>query len=349
MRVIHIAVDLTEASRNLIHTKVQLPAQPGAVVVFTTPLWVQESHRDNGPVAGIAGLHFSSGGKTLRWRRNPKAVSEYHVEIPPDVDTVYAAFDAVITWKVTRRMVMLGWEHVLLYPARRHIEKTPIQASVIVPQGWGVGTALQNIGRPIITYTADGKGKTLLYQPTSVERLADSPVLAGLHFGEFAVTTDQRHILCVAADNEEYAAVPQETIDKLSRLVEQTWAVFGARHYETFRFLVALTDCWTSYGGFEHHDSSDINLSRRALSDVKNLDQAGSVIAHEFIHSWNGKYRRPAGHVPHDFATPLDGSLLWVYEGLSQYYDGVISVRCGLMSPDTYRVELAQRAAWLEG
>ncbi len=211
MRVIHIDVDLTEASRNLIHTKVNFPVQPGVVAIFTTPLWIQESHRDNGPVAGMAGLHFSSGSKTLRWRRNPQVVSEYHVEIPSGVDTIEATFDAIITRKVTRRMVMLGWEHVLFYPARKHIEKILIQASVTIPQKWGIGTALQNLGRPVVTYTTDGMKKSIRYHPTSVERLADSPVLAGQYFGEFAVTTDQRHILFVAADTEEYAAIPQET------------------------------------------------------------------------------------------------------------------------------------------
>lgn len=205
MRGIQITVDLTEASRSLIHTTVQLPVQPGRVAIFTTPLWIQESHRAHGPVADITGLHFSAENKTLRWWRNPKVATEYAVEIPPDVNAVHAVFDTIITRKVTRRMVMLGWELVLLYPADRNIKKIFIQASVTVPRGWGVGTALQNLCKPIITYTADGESKTLLYQPTSIERLADSPVLTGLHFGEFAVTADQRHILCIAADTKEYA------------------------------------------------------------------------------------------------------------------------------------------------
>lgn len=349
MRVIHIAVDLTEASRNLVHAIVELPVHSNSVAIVATPLWIQESHRDNGPVAGITGLFFSSGGKTLPWRRNPSIVSQYHVDIPLNVDTVHIEFDAVITRKVTRRIVMLGWESVLFHPVNRAIGKTPIQASVTVPREWGVGTALQNLGKPIVTNTADGKGKTLLYQPTNVERLADSPVLAGLHFHEFAITTDQRHILCVAADTAEFAMVPQDALDKLSRLVNQVFAVFGPRHYETFRILVALTDHWPNPGGSEHHDSCDISLPCKALSDRENLDRNGSVITHEFIHSWNGKYRRPAGHMPQDFTTPLDGRLLWIYEGLTQYYEGVLSVRGGVMSSTTYMVELARAAAFLQG
>ncbi|KAH8881943.1 peptidase m61 domain-containing protein [Thozetella sp. PMI_491] len=335
--------------RNLLFAKVQLPVRPDSVATFTTPLWIQEAHRANGPVAGIAGLRFSSGCKLLRWRRNPKVSSEYLVEVPPGVDTVHAVFEAIVTWKVTRHIVMLCWEHVLLHPAHRDIQKLRIQAAVTVPRGWGVGTALQNLGRPSVTYTADGQRETLLYPPTTVERLADSPVLVGQHFGEYFVTADLRHILCVAADTVENVAVTQETLSKLAQLVEQTGVVFGARHYKTFRFLIALTDYWPNPGGIEHHDSFDVSLPRRALVDAESLDQNGSVIAHEFVHSWNGKYRRPAGHVPHDFATPLDGRLLWVYEGLTQYYEGVLAVRSGIMSPTTYRKTLAEAAAWLEG
>ncbi|EFX02110.1 peptidase m61 domain containing protein [Grosmannia clavigera kw1407] len=351
MRLVHISVDLTEAWRSLIHTKVQLPVKSGAVAIFTTPLWIQESHRDNGPVAGVAGLYFTSASedKTLRWCRNPTRPSEYYVEIPTDTDVIHAVFDAVITRKATRRMVMLCWEHVLLYPARRDVDKIRIQASVIVPRGWRTGTALENLGQPIITDTADEGGQTLLYQPTSLARLADSPVLTGLHFDQYAVTTDQRHVLCVAADREEYAAVPQDTLDRLASLVGQTSAAFGARHYDTIWFLVALTDYWPGPGGSEHHDSCDIVLPLKTLSDTKHLEKNGTAIAHEFVHSWNGKFRRPAGHMPRDFATPLDARLLWVYEGLTQYYGGVLSVRGGLASSVFYRAELARTVARLEG
>lgn len=349
MRIIHISVDLREASRGLLHTDVQLPVQPGTVATFTTPLWIQESDRNNGPLGGIAGLRFSSEGTTLPWRRNPKVASEYHVDIPPSVDTVHAVFEAVVTGKITRHMVMLGWESVLLYPAQRDVSKIPIQASVIVPVRWGIASALMNLS-PIITPVADGRWKQMTWQPTSVERLADSPVLAGLHFGQFAVINDDRHILSVAADTEEYSVVPPEIIDKLTRLVKQTWAVFGARHYSRYWFLVALTDYWpTKFGGYEHHESCDVNLPRKALSDLENLARYGYTITHEFIHSWNGKYRRPESYFRHDFATPLDGRLLWVYDGLSSYYEGVISVRSGIMSVGDYRTEFAKRMAWLEG
>jgi len=247
MRVIHLAVDLREAPRNLIHAEVYLPVQPGPTATFTTPVWIQELHAPAGPAARVAGLRFFSEDRVLRWQRDPINNAEYHVDIPAGVDTVLVVFDAVITWKVTRRMVRLGWEHVLIYPAHRDLEKTAVRAAVTVPRSWGVATALENLGRPVVSYTPDGEGKRLLYHTTSVLRLADSPVLTGLHLAEYPLTVDGRHILCVAADTEDSAVVPQETLDKISRMVAQTLAVFGLGHYEIFRFLLALSDYGEGY------------------------------------------------------------------------------------------------------
>src|SRR3569833_2887734 len=349
MQTTQISVDLTEVSRKLIHVQVKLPVQSDSVAVFTTPLWIPESHRSNGPISSIAGLHFSSArGTPLRWRRISFVVSEYFVVIPAGVVLVHAAFDAIVTRRATRRTLMLCWESVLLHHARQPIDRIPVHASISVPGDWGDATALQSVPGTL-SCTSAGNTKTLRYHPTSIERLQDSPVLAGLHFREFAVTTDRKHLLCVAADTEECTQVPQATLSKLAKLVEKTQVAFGSRHYATFRFLITLTAHEPGPFGAEHHESFDASLPRKALSSAEGLDKHGSVIAHEFAHSWNGKYRRPTGQVARDFSTPLDGSLLWVYEGLTQYYEGVLSVRSGIMSPSTYRAELARQVAWLEG
>lgn len=157
-------------------------------------------------------------------------------------------------------------------------------------------------------------------------------------------------MLCLAPDRVGFANISPEVLSKLSRLVEQVGAVFGLRHYDRYWMLISLTDIWPG-GGREHHDSLDANLPLAALDpgDKASLDNSGPVIAHEYVHSWCGKFRRPAGHVPHDFSTPLDGRLLWVYEGLTQYYGQVMAVRSGLMSCDGYCVDVARWTAWLEG
>ncbi|KAH7309854.1 peptidase m61 domain-containing protein [Stachybotrys elegans] len=349
MRILHIVVDLREAVRGLLHVEVEIPVQSATVAALTTPLWIQESHRDNGPIAGIAGLHFWACNRMLRWRRNPMVASEFHVDVPPNAEIIHASFDAIVTRKVTRRIVMLGWEHVLLYPSHRNIAHISIQAQVIIPRGWGVSTALQNLGPVHSSDTPDGSGKILAYQPTRLGRLADSPILTGLHFSALPITSDHRHMLCVAGDTAESVAIPKATLGKLAELVRETCSVFGSRHYDVFYFLLALTDHWPECGGAEHYDSCDIYMPSKALLGAETLREYGPLLAHEFIHSWNGKYRRPEGHAPPDFATPLDGRLLWVYEGLTQYYEGVISVRSGIVSPQSYLAELARNVAWLQG
>jgi len=190
----------------------------------------------------------------------------------------------------------------------------------------------------------------LKYPPTSVERLADSPFLTGLHLSRFSITPDGKHMLSIAPDRVMFANVSPGLLSKLAKLVGQTELVFGPRHYDRYWMLISLTDVWPG-GGREHHDSFDANLPLAAFDtdDPALLDVNTPVISHEYVHSWCGKFRRPAGHVPHDFTTPLDGRLLWVYEGLTQYYGQVLGVRSGLLSREGFFADLAQQAAWLEG
>lgn len=234
------------------------------------------------------------------------------------------------------------------------MRKLRIQASITVPQGWGVASALQNLGvvtEESIAQDCMGVLK-YTYGTTSVERLADSPVLAGEYMKQYyAITPDAKHLLALAPDRPGYSEPSDELLSRLRKLVQQTELVFGPRHYEIFWMLVGLSLDKMSYSGREHHDSFDVTLPLGGLdtTDRAAMDKYGPVLSHEFIHSWCGKFRRPAGHVPHDFSTPLDGRLLWVYEGLTQYYGNVLAVRSGLMSREGFFVDLAEEMAWLEG
>ena len=72
------------------------------------------------------------------------------------------------------------------------------------------------------------------------------------------------------------------------------------------------------------------------------------LLPHEFTHSWNGKYRRPAGLATPDYAEPMKGGLLWVYEGFTQYLGEVLTPRSGLLTPEEFREDLAITAAALD-
>lgn len=350
MLPINLAVDLTEAYRRLIHVEIDHPVQPCVTARFTTPLWLCESHCPNGPVSTIAGLFFSAKGSHLSWRRDPKAPFIYLVDIPKGVSSVHVSFDAVLRKFSTRRMVMLLWEIVLLHPAHTPVSQVHVKASVTIPGSWDYSSALQ---AERTDSTANSSTKTISFIPVTVERLKDSPVLVGQHMDEVFITPDKRHMLCVAASEAQHSRVPQLTMMKLNRLVHETHAVFGNPPYEKYRFLIMASNLLVPPelgipGGAEHADSTHIFVYDEFLANQDKLDWYGDILSHEFSHAWNGKHRRPAGHVTDDLTTPLDGSLLWVYEGLTHYYGQVLAVRCGMMSPSTFRVKLATIAAEMD-
>ena len=59
-------------------------------------------------------------------------------------------------------------------------------------------------------------------------------------------------------------------------------------------------------------------------------------MAHEFVHSWNGKYRRPMGLATGNYDKPMIGELLWVYEGLTTYLGDLLPVRAGILTPEEF-------------
>lgn len=351
MKPIKLSVDLRETHRWLIHVTADLPVKPGETARLTTPLWIGEIHVPSGPVAYIAGLFFSAkGDKKLRWRRDPTAPFIYLVDVPAGVDTIHASFDAIISKLMTRRVMMLTWEMVLLHAADVSVKKASVQASVTIPHGWGHGSALRIA---VSDDTVDGNGSktTINYAPVTVERLADSPVLIGQHMSTVPITPDESHIMAVAADDAEHAIVPPETMAKLKRMISEVHSVFGNPPYTKYHFLFALSDVMVGRdgpGGYEHSDSCHCNQPLNYLGPQDIPDGPRDTIAHEVIHAWNGKYRRPVGNTPDNLTTPLDGTLLWVYEGLTQYYGVILSIRCGFTSPNITGARLASTAADME-
>ncbi|KAM7185441.1 peptidase m61 domain containing protein [Naviculisporaceae sp. PSN 640] len=375
MRVINISIDLSDASRSLVHAKVQLPVKAAAIARFATPLWVPESHRNNGPVGGIVGLHFhfdENGSRTgLAWKRDVRSPHEYVVDIPPNVDQIHAEFDAVVTNNVTRRMFHFGWELALLYPIgeingteKRNVDKIPIRASVTIPTGWRAATALENLGEPEIVFDPDDK-PTYHYLPTTVRRLMDSPILAGLHTRQYPLSSSQEYgteeVLFVAADHTTQTHISEEFRTKLSAMTIQAQRLFGrgpppyaivSQHssinqaseqrpepVQKFYFLVALSKYLGIGGGSEHLASTQITLNPTVICREPvptHIIETLCVFSHEYLHSWNGKRTTPAGHNPPDFTTPLDGRLLWVYEGLADYYGSVLAVRAGMITKEDW-------------
>jgi len=361
---IRIAADLSEAPRKLYHAEIDLPVKPGPLTLIT-PQWIPGNHRPTGPVEEITGVVFTaiipgSGAQALPWTRDDVNLYEYHLTIPTGVTSLHAHLDCIVTSRATTKLAVLEWEKLLLYPANVPVGDIAVQPSVTVLAGWGTGIALIPVasGLPAVPVTgvdevAHGAGNapasattTTRFAATTVEQLEDSPVLAGQYFHEYPLAPEitPKHFIDVAADNAADAELRPEFLAELSNLVREARAMYASRHYNVYHFLLTLSDV-AGGDGLEHGQSSDIGVAANQFRDPEHQLAEADLMPHEFTHSWNGKYRRPAGLYQPDFATPQQGDLLWAYEGMTQYLGNVLAARAGLKTQEQYRDLLATVAA----
>lgn len=344
---IRITVDATDAPRDVLHSRLTIPATPGPLALFY-PKWIPGEHGPTGPIVQTAGLRVTSGGQTLRWSRNLKEMYQIHVDVPAGAKDVTVEMD----WldpvgsgmysgggSMTPQLAMVSWNAVLWYPPVKSSDDLTYEATLRVPNGWKHATGL--------TTTATS-GNEIRFEPVSLTRLVDSPVLIGSIFKKIDLPASgpYRHTIDIAADSEAATITPADFAAAYGRLVDEARAMFGAEHYGHYDWLVTLSDN-VQHFGLEHHQSSDNRTSEDILSaEDKRRDLAG-LLAHEYVHSWNGKYRRPAGLATSIYDVPMTGELLWVYEGLTHYLGKLLPYRSGLWTPEYYRDALALTASSL--
>jgi predicted metalloprotease with PDZ domain len=348
---IKLDVDATEITRKLVRARLTIPAEPGPLVLYY-PKWVPGAHGPGGPIGNVGGLKLSAAGKAISWRRDTLDLYAFHCEIPPGATAVEAEVAYVPPYHPPPLVVSLGivssnqlailnWNALVLYPQRRTAADLTITASLRLPQGWKHASAL-----PV-----DGPTTSELhFEPVPLPRLIDSPVLAGAHLRSIPLSLkkDVPHQLDVAAENDKDLQLSAEFINGLTRVAAEAGALFGTRHYRSFHFLLALSDRVPSFG-LEHHESSVNSASPRAFQgDTASKWWLTFLMPHEYTHSWNGKYRRPALMVTRDYQQPQQTELLWVYEGLTQYLGLLLDARSGLWTDRQFREELAGTAANLD-
>ncbi len=349
---IRLKVDATDATRRLFHVQMTLPVKPGPVTLLY-PEWIPGEHGPTGPIVNLVGLKIEGGGKTVAWKRDSVNMYAFHLDAPAGVSSLNVTFDFISPpdsggftsgSSTTTELAVLNWNQLLLYPEGPSADTLEYQATLRVPNGWRYGTAL-----PIQRET----GNKIEFQPASLTTMVDSPISAGLHYRTIDLGSDGgiKHYLHIAADSDRALEAPAETVEHYRQLVKETGALFGARHYRSYHFLYTLSD-HVAHFGLEHHESSDDRLGERAVIDEDGRKLAASLLPHEFVHSWNGKYRRPAGLTSDGkdggYDTPMKGDLLWVYEGLTNYLGEILASRSGLWTPDQYRDSLATTAAELD-
>ncbi len=344
---IRLVVDASEAPRKIFHARLTLPAAAGEMTLVY-PKWIPGEHGPTGPVTDMAGLRFIAGGQTLAWRRDDVDMYALHFTVPPGATTVEATLDYLSPTAVegfssgasaTAKMTVVSWNQMLLYPANTASDAVMFQASLKLPAGWKFGTAL-----PVASQTGD----TVEFAPANLTTLVDSPVITGQYYRTFDLSPGQTpsHEIDAAADSAAALEMPEALLHNYRQLVAETGALYGSRHYRDYHFLLSLSD-YVAHFGLEHHESSDDRVDERTLTDETLRKLAASLLPHEFTHSWNGKYRRPAGLATPNFQEPMKGELLWVYEGLTEYLGDILAARSGLWTPEQYRDNLARVAAYL--
>ena len=345
-RPITLEVDATQAPQSIIHTRMTLPVSPGPLTLYY-PKWIPGEHAPDGPIVNLTGLKFSANGRAIPWRRDLVDMFTFHLNIPQGVSVLNVKFDYVepeatsgfsAGASATDNLVVISWNQNVLYPLGHLAQDIIFKADLKLPADWKFGTAL-----PI----ARQEGNEIEFKPVSLNRLVDSPVTASRYYRVVDVTPPGEpihHEIDLAADSEAALNMSPELKKDYTNLVAETGKLFGSRHYRDYHFLLTLSN-HVAHFGLEHHESDDSRVQEFSLIDpVWRLDMA-TLLPHEFVHSWNGKFRRPKDLSPPYYEQPMKTDMLWVYEGLTEYLGDLLTERSGLWTQDQYRQNLALIAA----
>jgi len=342
--VISLEVDATDVARGIFRVRERVPVAQAGAMTLLYPEWLPGKHAPRGAINLLSGIEIRAGGKSLEWRRDPVNVYAFHVDVPAGARALDLTFQFVSPTQTnqgrivaTREMLNLQWEAMLLYPAGYYVSRIRVAPSVELPEGWRFAAALDG---------AVTTGATTRFAETDLETLVDSPLFAGQHYRlvdlDRAAARPVR--LNLFADRPDQLAASTEQLEPHRNLVQQAYRLFGSQHFDHYDFLLALTDRMGGIG-LEHHRSSENGVDSVYFTDWSSATSERDILAHEFVHSWNGKFRRPADLWTPSYDTPMRGSLLWVYEGLTQYYGFVLAARSGLWSQQDARAALAMTAA----
>lgn len=323
-------IDAHEANYGLVHVRETFPAKSGKFTL-SFPHWIPGHHSPSGPINHLINMRFMAGAQTLTWRRDDVDMFHITVDVPDGVNQIQAEFDSASPQgrSFTPNFARLDWNEDLLYPTGQKSDDIRITASVTVPSGWKMATPL--IKDPS---TAD----RVEFPTVSLTEFIDSPAIVGQYFNRIPVGPNEE--IDAFADKPDALNLSLDGVEKCKRLINEAYAAFGTKHYRSYKFLVTLSDKG-GFAGLEHHECSEDGSGLSSFQTPDGIRDFAELICHEYTHSWNGKYRRPASLSTPDYDAPMKGEGLWVYEGLTQYLGELFAARSGFVDPDRFREDLA--------
>jgi len=349
-RPIMLQVDARDGTRGIQHAHLAIPVRPGPLTL-AYPKWIPGEHAADGPLTQLVALQITSGGRVVAWRRDSLDPFSFHIDIPAGVNVLDVRFDYISPPKAfgdgygkapnsTAHLIILPFNHFMLYPRDASAESIEVKADVLIPSGWKFDAAL----RPERI-----EGGHIWLPQTTLYTLIDSPLLAGEYFRLIPLTDGAGSTrISIAADAPDDLAVSDAVVAGMRRVVVEATGLFGPGHYREYVWLITLSDALATQNGLEHHESTDIRDTENLFTDPERLIEA-RTLPHEYVHSWNGKYRRPEGLATRNYQQPMVDDLLWVYEGMTRYLgDFVLRARSGLSTPEQTRAYVAWIAALMD-
>ncbi|HEU5480007.1 MAG TPA: hypothetical protein VFU90_09255 [Candidatus Tumulicola sp.] len=338
-----LVVDATQASRGILYAHERIPVTPGTLTLVY-PKWIPGEHGPTGPLNDLAALRMSADGKPLDWRRDQVDLYAFHVNVPAGVQTLDVDFDVLLNAPddemATRSLAILNWNRALLYKDGVNSHDYFFKPSIELPDGWDYATALREPAKT---------GNRIDFAVTPLSMLVDSPLDLGRYVKKWDLWQAGSAFvqLDAFADYPQDLDIPAALLKAYERMPAEAFAMYGSRHFLDYHALLTLSDA-IGFQGIEHHQSSDDRAPDDFLTDPEESTAGGDLITHEFSHSWNGKYRRPADLTTPNFQVPMRTDLLWVYEGMNQYLGDVLSFRTGIREPQKYPEYLANVYAGMD-
>ncbi|WP_298125632.1 peptidase M61 [Brevundimonas sp.] len=345
--VIRHEVDATDLDRKIVWVRQTIPVPAAGPMTLLYPKFLPGNHAPTGPIQLIAGLTVTGGGARIEWLRDTIDPYAFHIDVPAGVREIEVAFQWLTqpensTWRVvmTPDVSNLQFEKAILYPAGYRHSGIMVQTSVKLPEGWRYGVALD---------TRSFENGLAVFEPIDLEMLADSPMFAGRNYRLVDLDPGGRTPvnLHIVGDTPESIAITDDQIAGFKRMVVQADLIFGTRPFDRYEFLLSLSNQLGGIG-LEHHRSSENSVPANFFANWTAYHGARTLLPHEYAHSWNGKFRRPADQITPNLNTPVQNTLVWVYEGQTEYWGEVLATRAGLVTPEESIANIAGLAAFYE-